>query len=578
MNELLQETGGTPSAPELSFWARHRRPLWAGTIIVAVLTAAVLTYVLFFRSQNGQPVQQGEVSLQILAPEEVAAGSELSYEINIDNRSNFKLQELSLELFYPRDFTFLDSAPDPQSAGARTFNLADLEPGQEQRLVIVGRLSGNVQELKTLTAKLRYVPEAFASSFVVDASVTTSIAAPELSLRLRAQPQLISGQPLTVEIEVSNVATHPFSDIAVELMYPPRFEFIRSGSLPPSRTTAAGAEWAISGLMPGETKTFAVTGKLSESAGKETFFTAELFLKNASGTRISAGRSFGFVQILPSPLVLFHKIVGGGSGQPILVGQVLNYEVEYENLGEVALQNVTVAVVFETPVFNFNKLRSSTGQLRNNTLIWIPAQAPELLVVPPRGKGKFTFEVAVLESSAFNFQKNPRVLTRVEYTAKELAEPTAGNTLDFKIQTEVSVTANVKIVGGANPPVIGQPTTYRIEFRVHNGVNDVAESVLSAVIPRADFVFVSDSVIPAEEKDNVSFVPIAGSLRWQLNRLFAFTGTFHEPRSLSFELIATPTVQDPVTGQPLLRDVQVQGLDEFTAKKILSNKIDRLVP
>lgn len=564
-----QPPGGRPS-----FYEHYKKPIWATLITVALAVAALVVYVLFFRNQNAGPDFQGQAKLTIAAPQESPSGSELSYQITITNESNFRLTGLRLELFYPREFTFLDSTPDKQDELARTFTFPDLDAGREQKLVIVGRLEGSVQEIKTLDAKLHYVPENFRSAFETRASVATIILAPDVSLRLIAQPQLVTGQTITYQIQLSNIASRPFSDLLVTLAFPNKFQFNGSADPPPSQNTAEGAQWAVSSLGVGEAKTLTLSGKLFEEPGRESFVQAELLLKNADGNRASAGRSFAFTQIQPSPLLLTHHLAD--PVDQIVAGQSLKYEIEYENIGEVGLNNVVISVVFQTSVFNLAKLANTNGQVRGNALVFIPASVPELLVVAPREKGVLKFDLPISDKLVANRQKNPRATTRVEYVSRELTEPIAGNTLDFRIQTEVALTAAVKVIDGPNPPVAGQSTTYQVDLSVSNSVNDVTDAILLATVPRADLTFLPDSITPAEEKNNVQFVPVAGRFSWSLGRIFALTGSFHDPRTLSFRLTYTPTVIDSFSKITILKDLQLSGTDEFTDKNILSNKIERL--
>lgn len=578
--EIITPPAAVPPQ-QFGFFERYRKPLWATLIILAVVTAALLTYVLFFRNSGQAPSYQGEVKLAINAPAESASGSELSYQILIDNQTNTKLTGLSLEVFYPQNFSFLNSTPKSQDPNARTFTFADLPPGQQQRLVIVGRLEGGVQEIKTLNAKLHYVPESFRSSLVADATTSTVILAPDLSFRLQAQPHLVTGQTMTYEIEVSNIAARAFSDITVSLAFPDRFEYKGQASPLPAQTTDKNVTWTLDKLDIGEARTITLTGKLLEDPGKESFAQADLFLKDSSGQPVSAGRSFAFTQILPSPLVLTQQLTTRVDA--ILPGQTLEYQVNYENIGEVGLSNVVISVSFDTPVFDFSKLTSTTGQLRANqpaaagqSLVWFPGNARELLVVGPHQKGSFTFSIPVSDKLVAALQKNPKATTRVRYSSKEITEPITGNSLDFPIQTQLAVTSALQVLSGANPPIPDQPTVYQIELDIANGVNDVRDAELIATIPRTDVVLPEDSISPAEERGSVQYVPTSGILRWKVGQIFALSGSYHDSRKLIFNLVVTPTTANPTGSLPLLKDIQVSGTDDFTGKNILSNKIERL--
>jgi hypothetical protein len=230
-------------------------------------------------------------------------------------------------------------------------------------------------------------------------------------------------------------------------------------------------------------------------------------------------------------------------------------------------------------VFDYATLKAPRGQLQGGTqLIWIPAQAPELLVVSPAERGSFQFTIEISDDLAARLQKNPRAKTRVEYTARELGTPLVGNVVDAQIGTQLTASATARIVGGANPMAVGQATTFEITCTATNSVNDVKDSVFSATVPAAQASFGADTISPAEEQDKVQFVPIAGRIQWDLNRLFALTGSFHDARELRFQITITPSPGSPanMNNFVILRDIQITGVDEFTGKPVSSDKINTL--
>ncbi len=560
----MMENQATP-LPPISFWQKYRKSLWILLIFAAFATAALLGYVLFLKNPQSGPTLTSDVKMTINAPQASPVGSELSYEIVIQNLSNVKLQNLNLEIFYPRGFTFIDSTPDPAQATEgqalpQQFSFSELGPDQKYRLVIVGQLSGVVQEIKVFNAKLHYIPENFRSTFIAQAQTTTEMLSPQLSLNLVAPADLVTGQTLLYVVQVTNVAQQDFSGVVVRLTYPDKFEFLQAE--PPA--TQEKNQWELGVLTAGSSRKIFISGKIFENPGKESFIQAEIFIRDQANNSVSAGRSFAFTKIKSSPLVLTHKLT-----QPtgaILPGNDLQYEVFYENVGELGLNSVSIAVVINDPrVINFSKLTGEQVQAKNNTIVYIPAQAPELRVVNPGQKGLFRFSIQVSDKLMALLIKNPQISSRIEFTSKEFGEPIIGNTLDRKIQTEPKVSTSIASLGG---------NRYRVDLYVSNTVNDLEEAELTAIVPLAEASFVAPSVNPIEEQPSVNYSPQAGVLSWNLGTVFAFSGSFHQARRLSFEIVLnspSDTIK-PV----LLREIQVTGIDQFTREKVISNKIDSL--
>ena len=556
--------GIPPPAP--NFYRRHTRSLWLSLITIAVAVGALLSYILFFRTVETPPEYSGDVKLQIIAPEESVSGSQISYEIDIENLSSTKLTELNLEIFYPEGFDFLDSTPGASETGGpgRNFQLSDLPKNGKYKLVIVGLLKGNVQEIKSITAKLHYIPENFSSSFLASSDASTVMLPPEISMRVLAPTHLIAGQLIKYEIEISNVSIEDFENLALELSYPPGFSF---GSASPA-PTGGETSWRLPTLTFGDTQKIVVEGRLTERPNEDVYISAELFT-DKDGDRLSAGRSYAFTRVLAAPIKLTHALRGGAG--TVLAGEDLEYEIGYENIGDVGLGNVTITMAFETPVFDLLEAKSDTGQIRGNKMVWQPAAVPELRIVNPGQKGKFTVRVQIKEEAALS-QKNPVAQTRTEFRADTLTETLAGDTLVFKVGTNITLDAQSQVISGPARPEIGQTTVYRITLRVANSVNDLENAQLTAVVPRTDTAFISSSVTPSGESTNLQYLPNSRSIIWKLGQIPAFSGRGPAARTVTFDLSIAPEASG-FGSYSLLKDIEVQGLDSFTNELVFSQKI-----
>lgn len=552
------------------------RYFWIYLGATGLAVAGLLAYLIFIRPKTVEPVLAGDIELSLSAPESLPAGSEISYEILVKNLANTRLTNLAMELFYPRGFSPIFFSPaGPKDFNSRTLSLPDLEPSEDYKLSVVGRLEGTPAEIKTFAAKVHYTPENFRSAFAAEKSVETEIITPEIDLKLKGPPHVITGQILTYEIELKNFSEESFSGLLVRATYPGKFVF-SSAAPAPAREQR---EWAIDFLPASASQTLIISGKLTAEPGREAMMEAELLAKKDNGETISLGKSFAFTYVRPSPLVLRHQLPDYDSAKEYLPGMNLNYRIEYENVSDIGLSNVVIAVVFETAVFDFSKIRGNKGQvssLGGKRIIWVPAGAAELLAVKPGQAGWFDFSIPISANLTAELKKNPKATTRVEFTSREITEAIAGNSMEVPISTQVNLKSKVEILSGSNPPILGSATGYRVELELTNTVND-AEGMVEAVIPRAETVFDVNSVAPSDEAANLEFIPISGILRWRLNKVFALTGSFHAPRKISFLLTATPTISDSDPGNVLLlRDVQFTGTDLFTKKPVRSNRIERV--
>ncbi len=564
-----------PAPPSASMLRKWQKTFWIYLIITALGIASLGVYALFFRNRVPQATIEGDIKITMNLPQSTVSGSESLLEVRLENLSNTKLTNLNLEVFYPRGFVFLESTPDPVTREGRQFAFADLPAGESYSLVLIGRLEGSPQEVKTVKLKLHYVPENFRSTFIAEAEASTILLAPDLSLLLTAPPQVIVGQTMSYEIKVGNISTGDFQDFVVRLLYPAEFEFI--SAIPDAVIEPVEKkEWKIASLIVGETVSIKVSGMFRKQVGGELFTQADFLIGNTEGDLVTAGRSFAFTQVRPSPLVLRQELISSSSDQ-VRAGEVLQYRVSFENTSDVALQNVRLTMRFDTAGLDFSKLNSREGQFRDNSLLWFSPQISALREVNPGERGEFIFSVPVAADLAQRRLKNPFVSSIVEYTAQEIPQALSGKPLDLKIATAVRIDSSITQISGSKPLKNGEPTTYRVSFALSNTVNDVIDATLTATMPRAEAEFRTDKVAPADEQKNVSFNPATGVIRWNLGKLFALTGTFHEARRLILEITIVPSFADQNQNPVILKNISVTGRDDFLDQAIVAEQVESLL-
>lgn len=556
------------------------RKVWITLAALAVLVSAALVVIFVLKNRDDQPTFVGDAKLTIVAPNQSVSGSEVDFEIRVENVSNTKLTGLVLELFYPRGFEFLDSTPDPEpedaagAAAGRTYSFSDLSPGQERRLVVVGTLTGSVQEVKTLTAKLRYIPENFRSAFEATAQANVVMLPPQLALKLLGPAQSFAGQVAEYQAQVTNQSQSVFAEVAVAIHFPEDFEFLGSEpafmSEPPPGIEADGV-WVIRNVQPQDQQELRFSGRIKPTTSfpplggsKEVLVRAEQLLRAGDSDEfVSAGRGFLFTELLPVPLVLEQELVGRGgsvSSEFLKLGETVEYRVRYQHTGQLGLRSVRISLLFKDNIFDISGFKnlSGQGQRQGDAIHWIPPAQSDLVTVLPGSSGEFRFSVPVAATLIQETKANPVAATEVQFVSEEFTLPVSGGSLERKVITAVELQATAIKVGDSS--------TFRIQFSVSNSVNALQNTVLTATIPGVDAEINPASISPANETGNVRFDTAQGVLHWTLGELPAFTGTSRPARQLAFELTTNADI--------LLQDILISGFDSFVNAEVRSEAVD----
>lgn len=98
-------------------------------------------------------ISSSPLSLKMNLPDEVNAGSEFSFDIDIVSNAEATLKNLLLTIAYPPGFKFIE-ASTKAVADNNLWQLGDLVPGEKRHLSIKGYLAGQAEDLKAFRLQI----------------------------------------------------------------------------------------------------------------------------------------------------------------------------------------------------------------------------------------------------------------------------------------------------------------------------------------------------------------------------------------------------------------------------------------
>ncbi len=156
------------------------------------------------RDQLGVGVISTPLSIEILAPQNVATGDEVNYMVTYKNNGEEAFDGIKIRVDYPEGFTFSSSVPKT-SEGNNIWYIGNILPSQEGKIVATGKLEGDRDAVKNVTT---YIGSTEKGSFV-------SYNEEDTSTKIAASPLIISQ---TVN-GVSNLTVKPGDFLKFELNY-----------------------------------------------------------------------------------------------------------------------------------------------------------------------------------------------------------------------------------------------------------------------------------------------------------------------------------------------------------------------
>lgn len=581
--EIYEDGGKVPDMSKIIKQDPHRRRKIFFVVIffLVVLFGASLTGFYFFNESQNR-FSGDRIELTVRGNEVVTSGDEMQLTITIKNGENIALTNGELTALYPTNFRFDSSIPQPVNERNNVWDLSTLPAGNDVSIVIDGSVIGEVGNDKVFAFTYTYIPENFNSEFEESLNFTVSVGSSILEVDLEAPIRVGVGKETEFTITYRNESDDPLERIRITATYPDGFSVISSTPEAKEGTNV----WEISSLGSGEEGTIMIRGTLTGTGGETQELQVQAGLLESDNTfRLQVERT-ALILLLEPELSLTLTVDGSESGGVTSLGDLLSYTIAYVNNGDVEVKDVTIAVVLESDVLDWdNLIDPQAGLFVEEALTWTSEQVAGLESVKPNEGSELTFSVPILRSpyDTQDLNKNISVTAKATATSTKVTDlegdefVTDSNTTVSKVATDMSFLAearfysdeNLKVGQGPLPPVVGQKTTFRIYWYLSNTSNEVTNVVVKATLPENTTWTGTTSVSTGEQ---LEYDKSTKTVTWVINRIPVGAGILFSELEAFFDVTVLPHETD-VGNILLLSDASTAtGTDAYTEEVITSTQ------
>ncbi|MBI4139299.1 hypothetical protein HY479_04100 [Candidatus Uhrbacteria bacterium] len=575
LTAIYRDDGGdvpdlTKLEPVKSRWWLYT--ILAGMTFVFVLVAAAWAgFSLFkpFRGFTGQGLE-----LQVEGPESVSLGQETTYFINYRNRTSEPIASAELRISFPSDFVV--SELDPRPVGEEmTWKLGALPVEGRGTIKIRGVFTGALGTTTALQVVGSYRPASFNSDFEALATKVLQYANSVLNGTLIVPAKVLPGDRVAFSYAIENAGETPFEGLESRITLPEGFQLDATST----NGTIDGRVWRVPlpVLAAGASTTVVVRGSFASGVSGEAHVVAETGRTSSEGAFLPSQRTETSFTVLAGDLSLKLVVNGNDTDQAIAYGSPLRFGISYENTATEDLRDVTLRLRVEAvsstpgtaPLVDWATLEdNASGTRKGNVITWGKEQVVALKRLPPREDGFIDVGVTALQRSAGFPSLAFRVTLEAEIgavgseTVKRVVK-SAPITLRYLTDATADVEARyfseegAPIGSGPLPPVVGQTTTYRIQWTVSKKFHELKDMKMSASLPKIAS-WPGATVVDAGE---VSYDEQTRTVRWMLNRLPAIVNE----STVTFSVAITPTEADANRFAQLLGETRFEATDAETA-------------
>lgn len=466
--------------------------------VLAVITSLIYAAFTYFFSPN---VNEAKLDLKIKAPEQVKAGETFTYEIVYENRSQFALKNLRLELTYPERFIRGELNGDVVALGSagNYFELPDLAIGGQGKIKISGILIGKEDSANILMARLSYAPQDFSTQFRVEDVSSITINSLGFNLDFQYSNAVLVGQENEIELIFSAPEETFLKDFDLSFAFPENISLINStteATNTPVAIDKSNLIWRLSNFASSTEKySLPVSYKVDRKVSDSQDLIIRLSQKDANGREYVFLEKVINLSVMTSNLNLTLSVNDNKNSGAASFGETLKYSLAYVNKSENSLEDIVLMAVLEGDWLDWGgELETAGGKIKNNTIVWTKEELPALAVLEPGASGEISFEIAIEDYNHDNLGNKTSIESYAYFTLGGKStglNDSKSNTVITKINSDFQFNEqvlyfdndNLPVGSGPLPPVVGQETGVRVYWNLENNLNELKGVRVVAVLP-----------------------------------------------------------------------------------------------
>ncbi len=555
---------------------------------IGVIIAIVLIFTVAAFLRGWFSFSKDKVNIEIDGPGEVASGEEIELVVEYQNNNRVALKDSKLIIDYPSGAYSIEG----DELNQETIELGRISSKVKGEKKFKLRLAGDKGSIKLFNVRLNFQPENINSYFENSASFKMNINSVLIGLYLTVPQKAISGEEVSYILDYMNNSDEDFSNLKIELDYPPGFSF-KSAIPEPSKQDNI---WYLEKLNQQERGTVKVSGILEGLEGENK--TLEAFVSRTENDKtLQYSQTNSITQISISPLLVSLSVNNQEEAINVSPQEKLNYKIEFENNSDIAFSQLVLKTHLEGSALDFRTVKLKEQGFfdsLNNVITWSAAGVPSLALLPPGESGSVEFSVNIKDSFVINDFNDRNFEVSIRAELETLNVPLQFNLERLRIEKMLTSKVNSKVVlqakgyynetttdirnSGPIPPKVNQTTTYTIHWQITNSSNDLENIRVTAILPQG--ISWQNNYRMSHSGTQLEYNERTKQIAWTVDKIPAATGFLIPVYELIFQVALTPSITQIGTTPVLIDESSLEGRDVFTEEILesFSPAIDASLP
>ncbi|MFA6416853.1 MAG: hypothetical protein WCW61_01525 [Patescibacteria group bacterium] len=472
--------------------------------VVLLALAAYFSYFYFFNRGN----DMSGLEFSIVAPDNIKAGEEFSYQIKYDNPTKFPLANIRLELQYPDNFIFSSASLTP-SSGNYGFSLPDLASGASGSLLVSGKMISPADSVNVISGRLTYIPSNFSSEFKKESSAATVVSGIGFQVGVEASNTAFLGQNNEINISFFQVDDNQLGDFNIKFILPgdgvTSFNDVNQSATSSAIASTSSSTrlqivgegantWLVSGLSVENSNQKLAFNYLFKNQPDKTDIVIRLEKKLADGQTYVFWEKTLSPEIVKSDLNLTLFLNGSKNNGAASFGDTLNYTLNYSNKGANSFKDAVIMAVVDGYFLDLSSIHADkNGETQNGKIVWTKQALPALAEIKPGDEGEINFSVKLKNYQESDFGNKLEISAYSQYGIdnKNAAENNKSNIIVTKLNSDLVLAEQVRyfdddnapVGSGPLPPKVGEKSSFKVYWTVKNNLHELSATSVILNLP-----------------------------------------------------------------------------------------------
>ncbi|MCF7795223.1 DUF11 domain-containing protein [Patescibacteria group bacterium] len=539
-------------------------------ILAFIFALAYLAYWYLYEAN----VDSKNIDLRVKGPESVMSGERFTYTVEIFNASDTEVLDMQLDMNYADNFIFIDSSKTTDNAN-NSWYLGDLAAKERVQFDITAMIIAQSGTPNPSQAILTYMPGNFSSQFQEIVDINTLVESHGFNVDFDYLSTALVGETHEVSMLFAQEDKNYINSFDLKIESPENIEILL-----PKKESEDESDLQI---MSQERNTYRINGfdrkyntqelkfryRVKEKINDEEFLKF-IFLQNVDNREYEFLIKNIDLQIMKSDLNLNLIINSSKNGEPVNFNENLNYTLNYQNKGEVTIEDLTIMLVVDSDLVDFDNIKDeNNGVIGSNTIAWSKEQIPDLAEIKTEEEGNINITLPIKEFQERYIGQDLEITSYAQFSMKENDESddnqdNRSNEIINKLNSDLDLEErilyfneeNIPVGSGPLPPQVGETSIFRVYWQINNNLHDLEDLLVELKLPE----YISYEGVKNIDTGKLNYDSQSRKIVWDIGNLSA---TQHNVLA-EFEISLNPDNNDEDKILILSQGAQVSATDTVT--------------